>query len=288
MKTVIYADVLVIINLAVNYLLLRASAAMTGYTFRTWRILISSLIGGVFSLLIFVEDLSPSINTLIKIFLFVIMVTTAFSTKNIRSFLKCSASFALVNFGFAGIMLALSTAILPNSAAYINGFVYFDISLLTLTVSTVVCYVIIKIISKFTKSKIPQKSIYEIRIYYDNKVAEGKALFDSGNTLCDCFSGRPVIIAEKNFVNNLLCNDDITSMKSFRLIPFSTINNAGALPSFMADKTEIFINGKWIECTNIYVSITDKKIVSGSYSALFGVPYLETFENEIKGGIITV
>ena len=227
-----------IINLAVNYLLLRASAAMTGYNFKAWRILVSSLIGGVFSLLIFIEDLSPAVNILIKLFLFLVMVATAFCTKNFRSFLKCSASFALVNFGFAGIMLVLSTAIFPNSATYVNGIVYFDISLLTLTVSAVVCYVIMKIILRFTKSKIPQKCIYEIRIYYDNKIAEGKALFDSGNTLCDCFSGRPVIIAEKEFVKNLLCNDDITSMKNFRLIPFSTINNAGALPSFMADKTE--------------------------------------------------
>lgn len=288
MKTVIYADVLVIINLIVNYLLLRASAAITGYGFKTWRILISSLIGGIFSLIIFIKNIPLSVNILIKILLFVAMVLTAFGTKNIKSFLKCCASFALVNFGFAGIMLALSTAVFPNSSAYINGVVYFDISLLTLTVSAIISYCILSLISRFTKSKVPQKSIYEIRIHYDNKSAEGKALFDSGNTLCDCFSGRPVIIAEKEFVKKLYPDDDLTSLKNFRLIPFSTIKNSGALPSFMADKTEIRINGKWIESKEVYIAITDKKIVSGGYSALFGVPYLETVENRIKGGIVTV
>lgn len=288
MKTVIYADVLVIINLIVNYLLLRASAAITGYSFRTRRILISSFIGGIASLVIFIENISFYINLLIKMILFTVMVLTAFGNKNIKSFLKCCASFALVNFGFAGIMFALTTAVFPNSTAYINGVVYFDISLLTLTVSAIICYIILNLISRFTKSKTPQKSIYEIRIHYGNNSAEGKALFDSGNTLCDCFSGRPVIIAEKEFINNLFSNDDLTSLKNFRLIPFSTIKNSGALPSFMADKTEIKIKGKWIESREIYIAITDKKIVSGNYTALFGVPYLETVENRIQGGIVTV
>ncbi len=288
MKTVIYADVLVIINLIVNYLLLRASAAITGYSFKTWRILVSSLIGGLFSFIIFIKNISMSINILIKVLLFVIMVLSAFGSKNIKSFLKCCASFALVNFGFAGIMFALSTTVFPNSTTYINGVVYFDISLLTLTVSAIICYCILNLISKFTKSKVPQKSIYEIRIHYKNNFAEGKALFDSGNALCDCFSGRPVIIAEKEFLKKLYLNDDLTSLRNFRLIPFSTIKNSGALPSFLADKTEIRINGKWIESKDVYIAITDKKIVSGCYSALFGVPYLETVENRIKGGMITV
>ncbi len=288
MKTVIYADVLVIINLIVNYLLLRTSVAVTGYNFKTWRILVSSLLGGISSMVIFIENIPIATNILIKIILFAAMVLVAFDIKNIKSFLKCCASFALVNFGFAGIMFALSTSLNPNSSIYINGVVYFDISLLTLTVSAVICYCIMYIISRFTKSKVPQKSIYEIRIYYEDRISEGKALFDSGNTLCDCFSGRPVIIVEKEFVKNLFKKDDLTSLNNFRLIPFSTIKDSGALPSFMADKTEIRIEGNWIESKDIYIAITDKKIVSGVYSALFGVPYLETVEGRTKGGMITI
>ena len=288
MKTVIYADVLVIINMIVNYLLLRASAAITGYNFRTRRVLFSSFIGGISSLVIFIKNISITLNIILKLTLFTVMVLTAFGSKNLKSFLKCCASFALVNFGFAGIMFALTTSVFPDSSAYINGVIYFDVSLMTLTVSAIICYITINLISRFTKSKTPQKSIYEIRIHYENNSAEGKALFDSGNTLCDCFSGRPVIIAEKDFVKNLFSSDDLTSLKNFRLIPFSTIKNSGALPSFMADKTEIKIKGKWIECEEIYIAVTEKKIVSGNYSALFGVPYLETVENRIKGGIVTV
>lgn len=280
LKTVIYADVLVIVNLIVNYLLLRASAAVTGHGFKTWRLLVSAGEGGIFSLIIFIENIPIPFNISIRVTMLMIMVITAFGLKNPKAFFKSCAAFFLVNFGFAGIMLALCTTLMPNSAIYKNGIVYFDISIFTLTVSAIICYCILSIISRFIKSKAPQQSIYGIKIHYGSNCVEGKALFDTGNTLCDCFSGRPVIIAEEEFIHNL-CIDDITSMKNFRLIPFSTIKNSGALPAFMADKTEICINGKWLDSTEIYIAVTNKKIVSGGYSALFGMPFWETVENKI-------
>ncbi len=288
MKTVIYADVLIIVNLIVNYLLLRASAAMTGCSFKTCRFLLSSAIGGLFSLIIFIDNISVAVNILTKLLFFAVMVITAFGAKSLKIFLKNCAAFALVNFGFAGIMFALCTTVIPNAAIYKNGIVYFDINILTLTVSAIICYCVLSIISRFTKSKVPQKSIYDIKIHYGEKKVEGKALFDSGNTLCDCFSGRPVIIAEKEFISKLYEDSDLTAMKNFRLIPFSTIKSGGALPSFLADKIEINIKGKWIESEEIYIAVTERKIVSGGYSALFGVPFLDTVENSIKGGMIAV
>ena len=194
LKTVIYADVLIIVNLIINYLLLRASAAMTGCNFKTRRFLLSSAIGGLFSLIIFIDNITVAANILIKLLFFAVIVITAFGIKSVKAFLKNCAAFALVNFGFAGIMFALCTTVIPNAAIYKNGIVYFDVNILTLTVSAIICYCVLSIISRFTKSKVPQKSIYEIKIYYEEKTIECKALFDSGNTLCDCFSGRPVII----------------------------------------------------------------------------------------------
>ncbi len=216
------------------------------------------------------------------------MVFTAFGIKSLKAFLKCCGAFFLVNFAFAGIMFAICTTVLPNASIYNNGVVYFDINMLTLTVSAIVCYVTISIISRFTRSRVPQKSIYPIRITYGNNAVEGKALFDTGNTLCDCFSGRPIIIAENDFVSPLIGKTDITAMRNFRLVPFSTIKSGGALPAFSADKAEISIKGKWIEASEIYIAVTNKKIISGGYSALFGTPFFDTVDNSIKGGFLTV
>lgn len=285
LKTVIYADILIVINIIVNYLLLRATAALTGCQFKTWRFLIASAAGGIFSLIIFIENIPVILNIIIKISFLLTIVFFAFGVKSAKAFFKCCGAFFLSNFAFAGIMLALSITVMPNAAIYKNGVVYFDIDILTLTVSAVGCYVILSLISRFTKSKVPQKSIYPIRITYGEKSVEGKALFDSGNSLCDCFSGKPAIIAEKDFIKKIYEQKELTDMKNFRLIPFTTIQSGGALPAFMADKTEIMTEGIWLEAKDIYIAVTEKKIVSGGYSALIGTPFFDAIGNQIKGGI---
>ena len=53
----------------------------------------------------------------------------------------------------------------------------------------------------------------------------------------------------------------------------------------MADKAEIMDNGIWLEARDIYIAVTEKKIVSGGYSALIGMPLFDAIDNQIKGGI---
>lgn len=285
LNTVIYADILIIINIIVNYLLLRAAAAVTGCEFKPVRFLLSSVSGGAFSLIIFIENIPVILNIIIKTLFLLFMVFVAFGAKSLKAFLKCFAAFFLSNFVFAGIMLALNITFMPNTPIYQNGVVYFDIDIFTLTITAIICYMILSVITRFTKSRTPQKSIYPIKITCGEKTVEGKALFDSGNSLCDCFSGKPAIIAEKDFINSLCSGKELTDMKNFRLIPFSTIKNGGALPAFMADKTEIMSSGKWHEAKEIYIAVTDKKIVSGGYSVLLGMPFFDAINNQLKGGI---
>ncbi len=181
-------------------------------------------------------------------------------------------------------MLAVNIFLIPDIAIYNNGIYYFDIDILTLTITSVVCYIIIYIINLFSKTKTPDKSVYPIRITYQNKTAEGKALFDSGNTLCDCFSGKPVIIADKQFIEKITDTEEIINQKNFRLIPFSTINGNGTLYAFSSDSVGIYIHGKWIYTDNVYIGITENKIISGDYSVLFGIPYYETIADQIRPG----
>ncbi len=280
LETVIYADILVAINMIVNYFLLRSSAALIKCEHKTSRFLISSFAGGLFSLIIFVENMKPVLYAAYKLLTLIILVLIAFKIKSLKAFLKCTGAFFLSNFIFAGIMLAVSAAILPNASIYKNGVVYFDLNIFTLSVISVICYLIIEIISRFTKSKVPEKCIYDIGIHYEGISVDGKALYDSGNTLCDCFSGKPVIICEKSFLMPLLDGKELTDMKNFRLIPFSTIKNGGALPAFLAEKVTIRVAGITYNAEKIYVAITEKKIISGGYSALVGMPFFDLIDNK--------
>lgn len=262
----------------VNYLLLRADTVITGCNFKTWRLFLSACLGGIFSLIIYIDNIPIYLNIIIKISFLSVMVITAFKINSLKIFLKHFAAFSVSNFIFGGIMLAVNILFLPETSLYNNGIIYFDIDILSLTIASIICYMVLNLINKHIKTKSPPKSIYPIKITYKSKTVEGKALFDSGNTLCDCFSGRPVIIAEKEFIKNLLRNEKTENAEKFRLIPFSTISGNGTLPSFMSDKAEVFFSGKWHEANNIFIGITDKKIISGSYSALLGAPFFESVQ----------
>lgn len=279
MKTVVYADILIIINFLMNYLLLRANAVITGCSFKSVRLLISSFIGSLFSLIIYIEDISPLFNSFIKIFCMSLMILTAFKIKSIKVFTKNFFAFFAVNIIFGGIMLALNVFLFPETTLYNNGIVYFDINILSLTVISFICYLIICLINGFIKSKTPHGCIYSIKINCNNNSVEGEALYDSGNKLCDCFSGKPVIIADKKFISKITDGQKIENMKNYRLIPFSTISGNGTIPAFMADSVEITISGKKQSADKIYIGITEDKIISGEYSALIGTPFMESLCN---------
>lgn len=283
MNTVIYADILVAVNMIVNYLLLRASAAITNSDYKTVRLFLSALAGGIFSMVIFIENIPMIVNALMKMIFLAFMVAIAFGAKTLKSFLKNCASFFIANFGFAGIMLAVCTFIAPDRALYKNGVVYFDINILTLIISSLFCYGILTLLSKFAKSRTTVQNVFELTVTYSSKEAKCKALYDTGCSLKDGFSGRPVIIADKGFAEKLYGeNGDVTAQKNFRLIPYSTIKNGGALPAFMADKISIKTVNGVCEAERIYIAVAEREIVSGGFSALLGVPVMDSLDNQIK------
>lgn len=285
LNTVIYADILVAVNMTVNYLLLRASCAVTGTDCKTLRLFLSAASGGFFSLIIFADGIPILLNAVIKILFLGFMVAVAFGAKTLKSFAKNCAAFFIANFVFAGIMLAVCTFAAPNRALYRNGVVYFDINIITLVAVSLFCYGILSLLSRFAKGRAPAQSIYELTVTYNRNEATCSALYDTGNSLRDGFSGRPVIIADKNFAEKIIGeNADITEQKNFRLIPFTTIKNGGALPAFLAEKVTLRTSGGQVQAENIYIAVTEQKLISGGFSALLGTPVFDAVDNEISGG----
>ena len=282
MKTVIYADILFVINLFVNYLLLRSAAIVCSSDFKAWRLLISSVVGGLFSLMILIEGIPKVLDAVMRILLPTVMVIIAFPNKSLKAFLKNTAAFYLANFVFAGLMLGICTASKSNFILYRNGVVYFDIDIMTLTVISLLCYGVLSLISRFVKARNSADVLYSIRITDGGNSIEGTAFYDTGNALCDSFSGLPVIIAERSFLEGLYGKDfECSTLKNFRLIPFTTIKNGGALPAFSAEKVEIKCGGEYVTANRIYIAVTERKINTAGQHALLGPNVLDSIDNKI-------
>ncbi len=292
MNQVIYVDVLLLINLLVNYFLLLASNSILHTQPNRFRILVASAVGSVYSLIIFVPDLNVFVSIVLRIVCSTIMVFITFKINSIKTFFRSFCCFFLSNFAFAGIMLGVWLAFKPNGMVYKNGAVYFDIDALVLTISAVVCYIIVCIISSFLKRKAPDSHIVNLTIYYNGTSVNGTALFDTGNTLKEPFSSFPVIVCERTFVEKLLpvwfdINIKDTSLikggNQIRFVSYKSVGGEGLLPAFKADLVAVYDGGKIFELSTVYIAVYSKTLSGGEYNALIGNLFFEMYEKGAKG-----
>lgn len=294
MKQRVYIDVLIILNIFVNYFLLLETSFLSNEKIKRLRILLASVLGGIYSLIILLPQMNVPISILLKVAFSVSIIFAAFKIKNIKHFLRLFAIFFAVNFIYAGIMLAVWIAFKPNGMQFNNGAVYFDINALMLTGLTILCYLIVTLISKFAKKKAPIDKIVDVTIRFEEKTVTGKGLIDTGNSLCDTFSGAPVMVAEYDLIKKLLPHNLDTYIKAtndnyddnlvenyknkLRLIPFSSIGGNGLLKAFRADEIEIKTDNKVVKTKSIYVAVKDANLSNGEYSAILN-PELVNFKN---------
>lgn len=272
MKTVIYADILFVINFLMNYILLRACSAFLKTDFSPVRFLLASLLGGSFSLIILVEGIPDAVVTVGKILFLILCIFVAFPASSFKEYIRYLGAFFAVNVIFAGVMAALCFFVFPNAVIYTNGIAYFDIDILTLTVISIISYGIVTVISKVTSARAPQNRFYDLEFECDGKSIMIRALYDTGNSLRDSFSGRPVIIVAKSAV---MKKNDITDFKNYRLIPYSSLGGAGLLEAFNVDAVTVKNQNGSFRADNVYIALTEKKIFGSGFSALLGTPVFE-------------
>lgn len=229
---IVYVDVLIVLNTLVNYFILLGVRKITrAYTVR-WRIALGSLLSGFSSLLIFIEDYGI-LMTMLKILTAVITIAITFGIKPLKNCFKRLFLLFAITFIFGGFVLAVYIFFDKDIMIYTNGIIYFDVSMTFLIVCSVISYLIISIISRITDKKAPKQNEYIINIENNGRNVTCTALMDTGNNLCDPFSGYPVIMADKSIFSQLFSEDKI------RLIPISTVNGESLIRAFKPEKISV-------------------------------------------------
>lgn len=286
MGQIIYVDVLVIINIYINYGLLLLACMWRKYSASRMRLLLSALFGGVYSLVIVIPNVSDIFIAVSRIFALAVMVYLATGFKNKREILKFSFAFLGVNFLFAGVMFMLWYLFAPDCMYFNSGVLYFNIDTLTLVLLTVVAYCILKVIGFFTKSKAPENAVYTIEILIGEKTYSCRALYDTGNSLSDPFSGDGVIILSYETVKDIIPEsifDDFETAPAelkMKLIPVKSMGGTRLLPSFRADRINIKDYRNSITIDKAPLALSKERIYGGEFGALL---YSSIFENNTNG-----
>lgn len=240
----IYLDVILLENLCMNYIILFATGLVNKVKIKQWKILVSSLIGGLYSILSFAPILEIYSNILFKVLLSVVMIYIAFAPKNLKMLLKQLILFYLVSFAFGGCAFALLYFIRPQDILMRNGLLTGTYPIKIALLGGIVGFVIVNIAFKMVKGKISKKDMFcDIEIFWKDESAKVKTMIDTGNLLKDPLSGMPVIVVEKDSLQKLIPNDIIENLSNmlegkivelgddisgeyiskFRMIPFSSL-----------------------------------------------------------------
>lgn len=279
---VIYLDVLIAVNLFVTYFLLLSTALLLHQKPKRWRMVFGALLGGASSLMIFLEQLPWFIPVLAKVVLGIILVLIAFPWRGKGVFIKTASLFIAVNFLFAGVMMALWFFVAPVDMYYRNGVVYFNISALTLAISTVAAYLVVRFIGWILDRRVPKNTIKPIIISLNGKEVFLNAFDDSGNRLTDPFTGTPVIICEYEAIKPLLPeflqpyfsnSGELPPLsenwaKRIRVVPYHVVGSDGVMRCFSPDRFQT-VGNKAAQEYRVFIGVSNSALSSGEYTALY-------------------
>lgn len=258
---VIYVDVLIVVNLLVNYFLILATINFLRKKVKLWRILLASFAGSVFSLYIFLPQINLIFEIIIKIVLCMLISAISINIKPYKQFLKFSGVLFFVTCAYAGVMIVFWKLFKPDGIIINNSVVYFNISPVYLVVFSCVSYILFLILFKIFSRNNPCAAECEIAVFYKNNKAQFKAIIDTGNSVCDIFGKSEIIIVDKSVLDSLFNKYDEDVKCRYRAIPYNSITASGILDGYRCDSGYVVANNKKILLKEpiIAASITEIK-----------------------------
>lgn len=294
----IYLDIVLFENVILNYIILLSTAIISKAQIRTLKILLSSLIGGIFSILSYIVDIDNFAGVIFKIIISIIMILIAFGDYKIKKILKELMFFYLTSFTFGGIAFMLLFFINPSNLIIQNNHFVGTYPLKVAVLAGGIGFIIITIIASIIKSNLNKRAmICDLEIFYNGKYKKLKTMLDTGNLLKEPISKQDVVIVEKDSLEGIVSNEILKNIKcilkgtwldsenvhsyKFKLIPFASLGNEnGLLIGFKPDYIKIYGEEECIR-KNVLIGIYDGKLSrTNSYTSLIGLDILNKEERK--------
>lgn len=300
MQVEIYADVVFFINFIMDFFIFWIVSKMIRKKTHIIRLILGAFIASIlYCLTIFITIFNSIYNIFSVIAILLISIIVCFKPKGIKELIKLVFFTFISSFSIGGCSIALFYLTdIQNLIGNMIGFSVKNFSFKVLIASSCTAFIIIKIFLKwYEKVFIKKQSFCNLKIYCDKTTIELNALIDTGNSLHEPISNKPVIVAEflavKEFLpdkmkimyyekneNDLKKITECLSGEYFsnrmRMIPFSSLGKQnGMLIGFKADKVEI-TGTKEIILKDAVIAIYNFKLSKdGFYNALLNPEILD-------------
>lgn len=244
----IYVDVLLAVNLYINYFLLRGTTVLLRRNIAPKRCLAAAALGSLSSFAVLAPELPFLVTLGIKLVGGALIIFVAFGKSKVADFIIAWLCFLVISFIYAGFMLAVWVFAAPFGMYYRNGIAYFDIPIIAVALLTIAAYGIIRLLHYIADKRNYSIKKAVVTVLVCDQAILLNGLADTGNGLCDPFSGSPVVICNADCIRDIIpenvrlyLSGSTEDIEAIRLVPCNTIGGHALVPIFNAD---ISIDGK--------------------------------------------
>lgn len=296
----VFLDQVFIGNLVINYAILWAAAKLARIPIIKWRIAVGAVLGAFYSLALFLPANSFLFAFWFKIVASLIIAAAAFAPLNIKNLFICLGCFYLTSFVLGGLTLGLiffthSGRVIDYrgiSAVVAEHFwpgIFLGLAALWGTGKGVAGLI--------KKGSFDRLYRMNITIRYNDSEVNVMALLDTGNSLKDPLTGRPIIIAEYTALKPLLPEELLLCLEKdgkpdvweflgsltghhnvtrYSAVPFQSLGNInGLMIGFRPDAVFIDRAGQPVEIEKVVIAICKEQLdPAGGYKALLGAALL--------------
>ena len=281
--TVIYIDTLFLLNALVDYLLLLAAARLAGEPLRRGRFSLGAVLGGLYAVAIFLPGLGFLAHPLCRVASAALMMVISYGGS--RRLLRQGVLFVALTCAFGGGVVAIG--LLGGTGLTLgNGVFYSTLDLKIVLLSAAVCYGVLTLVFQ-RLARHGGGEMVPVRLWLGERTVALTALVDTGNTLTDPVSGRPVMVAEGERTGPLFPREhrpgpgDLTDPAAalarlgtgewrgrFRLLPYRSVGvDRGLLLAVRVDALELDGQGSG----PVLVALSPTPVSDGGgYQALIG------------------
>lgn len=260
---IVYLDILLTINLAVDYLILFASARLAGIKFKRLKGLFGAIIGSAYSAIIFAE-VSPLLFAATKLLVSALMIFATFGKRNLREFSRLLMMMYICSFLFSGFMMLINNFIKADSFFVKGGIIYYEISAIGIVVSCVAALIITEILKRIFRRGEPEGA-FIARIYHNGKSTVLNGFTDTGNNLSEPLCGTPVAVANPESLKKLLPEKLFSALVKGKMstgertfaVPCKTVSGSVLIFAFRPERVMIINEKGEYEAEEIMIALSE-------------------------------
>ena len=276
LKLTVYLDILFITNIIINYFILKTAVIHCRASTSTVRIILSSFVGSLCSIIIFF-DIPILLSVFFKVITATICTLIAFGTKKKTVNIKALFYTVAVTFGFIG---AVSIIFQYSNAVFVKNMqIYLNMNPMVLIGSIVAVYIVVSV-AELVFENTKKEYIYDVTVYYSDGLIKGTAFYDTGFKIKDVVTFRTVMLCNLDFIIDILPQNILNDILEFyktstynskEIIPvfYSDISSNGMLPGIRLQKVLLSTPTEELILDNVLMAVSQVKI-SEDLDVIFG------------------